>query len=267
MPDDREYCTLYVDSSGDQGWPRPFGKSNVTWYTVGGVILTPEQDLMIRDMSADILSEFISDGARTSFPPSRYELHYLDLMCGNNIYRELQREDRRRMADRVFSMIREVRPALIATSVNKLQLKKAYEHQAANPKILAAGSVIGRFSAYLARNDRIGMVVYDEEEYRSDARMRDMISDLRRPGTGAAKAQRSPQQANRLTNFLNTINLCPSELSPGIQVADFVARSVWQHREKGKSVRYGEIESLWDAGEAGDGQCRDSVMPPESEWR
>ncbi|MCH7647327.1 MAG: DUF3800 domain-containing protein [Thaumarchaeota archaeon] len=262
-----DYCTLYMDSSGDQGWPNPFGRSETIWYTVGGIVLTPEQDLAIKTETTEILKKFIEDDMRSNFPSSYYELHYLDLMCGNNIYNKLEKIDRRKMADEVFALIKEIKPIVIATSINKLQMRKVYEDNAKHPKTLAVGSVISKFSMHLTRNNKIGTVVYDEEEYRNDVLMRRMVSSFRRVGTEIKGWNYLPRKTDKLTNVLNTINLCPSELSPGIQLADFIARSVWQHYEKQKNRRYEELNSLWDFDEKKQIYYRDSVVPSIIKWK
>lgn len=262
-----DYCTLYMDASGDYGWPDPFGKSQTTWYTVGGIVLTPEQDLEIKKQTSDILEKYITDDVRSSFPSKYYELHYLDLMCGKNIYHKLERIDRKKMADEVFELIKEIKPMIIATSINKLQMKKVYGDDAEPPKLLAVRSVISKFSMHLTRNGKIGTIVYDEEEYHNDVLMRTMVSGFRRFGTEIKGWKYRPTKTDKLTNVLNTINLCPSELSSGIQLADFIARSVWQHYEGQKSRRYQEIDLFWDFDKENNITYRDSVVPDYSKWK
>jgi len=262
-----DYCTLYMDASGDYGWPSPFGKSQTKWYTVGGIILTPEQDFEIKKRTNNILEKYIDDNIRSSFPSSYYELHYLELMCGNNIYQKLERIDRRHMADEVFQLIKDIKPIIIATSINKLQMKKVYEDNANPPKLLAVRSVVSKFSMHLTRNDKIGTVVYDEEEYRNDVLMRNMMTSFRRVGTEIKGWKYQPSKTDKLLNVLNTINLCPSELSPGIQLADFVARSVWQRYEREKGRRYDEIAPFWDVDQTNKITYSDSIVPARSKWK
>ena len=69
---------------------------------MAGIIFTPEQDLQIKHRTCKILDKYISDEMISSYPDDYYELHYLDLMCGNNIYQKLERSERKNMADEVF---------------------------------------------------------------------------------------------------------------------------------------------------------------------
>jgi len=258
-------CTLYLDASGDSGWPPPFGKSSNKWYTMAGIILTPEQDLLTKKRTGEILEKYISDEIKSSYPHNYYELHYLELMCGNNIYKELEKIQRKEMADEVFNFLLELKPIIIATSINKLQMKKVHSTSAFNPKRLAMRSVVSKFSMYLNRHDMIGAVVFDEEEYRNDTKLREMIQNFRTSGTNISGFRYQPSQNTKLENVLNTIQLCPSELSPGLQCTDFIARSVWQHKEKGKSNRYNEIDSLWEHTETS--TYKDSVYPSLYKWK
>ena len=63
-----------------------------------------------------------------------------------------------------------------------------------------------------------------------------MIQAFRKHGTNITDFLYQPSKNDKLENILNTIQLCPSELSPGIQCADFIARSVWQYHEKKQQI-------------------------------
>ena len=227
--------------------------------------MTPSQDLKAKKETARILGTCITDGARSGYPDEYYELHYLDLEYGKNIYKGLKKPEIDQMMDEVFSLISGLEPTITAVSINKLQMKKACKDGAYNPKCLAMHSNIAKFSEYLDRHGAVGSVVFDEEEYKNDIKLRKMIQDIRRNGVNIYGANYQPAKDSKLENVLNTVLLCPSESSPGIQCADFISRAVWQHREKNKSRRYDEIEPLWER--AADAVYSDTIFPAMSKWK
>lgn len=252
-------CVLYIDESGDPGWPKPEGSSNTKWYTMSGVVFTPGQDLRAKETTNKILCKYISEEIRGKYPDKRYELHYTDLANGNNIYHKLKREQRKEMADKVFDFILDLKATIVSASVNKLDLKKQRDCGVCDPKYITMHTVLSKFSAYLNKRNMVGYVIFDEESYQHDKKIKNQIHEIRKRGVGIPGILRQPPYNSKLENVLNTIQFCPSELSPGIQYADFVAKSVWNHREWGKSDRYSQIDPLWDR----DGETvhRDTAFP------
>lgn len=239
-------CTLYIDASGDPGWVKSDKGNTTEWYTMSGVVFTPNQDMHAKAKIDEILGKYIPSDVREAHPDQKYELHYADLICGNNIYHTLERNQKKAMADEVFNFLLGIQTTLISTSVNKRELKASYGEKAWNPKLVAIRSVVAKFSMYLTRHDMIGYIVFDEEDYKNDKRTRDAIYEFKKYGTRYASKRYAPSKMVDLHNVLNTIQFCPSELSPGIQCADFVARAIWNHHERGKSDRYRQIEPLWE---------------------
>ncbi|HXT83845.1 MAG TPA: DUF3800 domain-containing protein [Verrucomicrobiae bacterium] len=262
-----DYCTLYLDASGDFGWPPPFGKSKNNWYVLAGIILTPEADLKAKNETLRILKKYISEDVRVSYTDSEYELHYTDIIFGNNIFSKLEEESlRKSIADEVFKLILELKPILVGIAINKLQMKRVYQNDADSPKFLAIRSVINKFSMYLKRRQKIGSIVYDAEEYRKDVELRNEMHGFRRHGIMRRGGGYQPMYEDKLENILNTINLSPSEMSPGLQLADFCARSIWQHHEHNKSDRYTEISSLWEYDERASRTYTETIFPSRSKW-
>lgn len=253
-------CTLYLDASGDPGWTAPFGKSIIEWYVMGGVVLKPETDLKAHKETCKILEKYVPNNIRAQFPDQVYELHYLDIIRGKNLFSHLKREELKSLSDEVFNLILELKPVLFATAVNKTQLKRVYGSNAYIPNHLAMRATIGRFSMYLKRENLIGTVTYDAEEYRKDKNVQQMIHGFRRYGIVITGENYHPVVKDGMGNLLNTINMASSETSPGIQLADFCARAVWQHLEHQKSDRFNQIVSLGDAG------YEPSIVPSKSRW-
>ncbi|CUR52802.1 conserved protein of unknown function [Nitrosotalea devaniterrae] len=253
-------CTLYLDASGDTGWVHPFGKSKTEWYVLAGLVLTPEADLKAHRETSKILAKYVPEEVRAKFPDKMYELHYLDIIRGQRLFSHLKQEELKALADEVFNLLLELKPVLFATAINKIQLKRVYGHNAHIPNRLAMRATIGRFSIYLQRENLIGSVTYDAEEYRKDKNLQEMILGFRRFGIVLTGENYRPRMDDNLGNLLNTINMASSETSPGIQLADFCSRAVWQHFEHCKSNRFNQISALGDRG------YEPSIVPAKTRW-
>ena len=257
-------CTLYLDSSGDPGWPSPFGKSAVTWYVVSGIVLTPEADRRARQEIEAILREYIPDSIRRSFPPDEYEVHYHYIIRGDSIYKHLTRPQLKELADKVFALIRSLNPVLFSTAIQKTQLKRKYGSSAWNPKILGITSIIHRYSMYLDREEKIGNIIMDEEEYKKDKALQHMVHEFRRTGITIRGSNYNPRYDSNLENIPNAPSFTSSYLSSGIQLADVIARTTWQHYEHTKSNRFQELTGLWDKNSYR--TYEPSVVPAPSQW-
>ena len=168
------------------------------------------------------------------------------------------------MEDRFYNIIVELQPIIICTSINKIQMKKEYGENAQNPKHLSIRSLIAKFSMFLDRHNVAGMFVFDEEESKADKKMRLMMHSFRENGVNVTGY--NPAYNNKLTNLLNTLMLCPSELSPGIQCADFIARAVWLRHMYGKTKRYDQIDVLWECIDEST-TYKDTIFPSKHNWK
>ena len=236
-------CTLYLDSAGDPGWPPPFGKSKLQWYVVAGVALTPEADLHAYEETDKILKKYIPS---TEWHSPKFELCYHDLIRGKGIYSTLSHPQRLSMANEVFDLLLNLEPVLFATAINKLRLKQRYGANAYPPKSLSIRATIHRFAMFLKRKNMVGSVIMDEEEYRKDRKLQLMVRTFKRKGIIIRGWAYQPIYVEKIDRVLNTINFTPSVTTPGIQLADFCSRSVWQHFERGKSRRFHQLSPLWD---------------------
>ena len=91
------------------------------------------------------------------------------------------------------------------------------------------------------------------------------MHSISKHGANIMGSSYQPAKNDKLENILNTVQLCPSELSPGIQYADFIARSVWQHHEQQKRDRYNKINNLWE--HDGDKVYDDTMFPSITNWK
>ena len=257
-------CSVYLDTSGDSGWPAPFGRSQVNWYILAGLVLRPDTDHQAFTEINRILAKYITNTERSKFPDKFYEIHYHDIVIGKNIYQGLTGLQRKAMSDEIFDLILRLKPVLFATAINKIQLKRCYGSYAFAPKTLALRATIHRFSIYLERENMIGSIIVDEEEYRKDKELQTMIHNFRRHGITLRGDDYQPLLENKLKNILNTISFAPSHQSAGIQLADVCCRATWTHLERNKSERFIQLSSLWDRNE--NMVYEPSLFPPKNRW-
>ena len=255
--------TMYLDAAGDPGWPPPFGRSRVEWYVLAGLVLSPEADMELSNKVSDLLAEYIPKEERAKWPDRNYEIHYHDIIFGKNIFSHLENEKRKELSDKIFDIITSAKPLIFATAINKTQMKRVYHSRAYPPRSLAVRSTIHRFSMYLNREEHIGSVVVDEEEYKKDKEVRQLVHDLKRYGAEIQGRHYQAMKVDNLERILNPINMSP-EMSTGIQLVDVCSRSIWSHFEKGKSNRFHQLEPFFDRDESR--VYEPSIVPAPSRW-
>jgi hypothetical protein len=238
-----QFCTLYLDASGDPGWPLPYGKSPLRWYVVAGLALVPEMDLEAHRESDRILKKYIPPPEWNS---PKFELCMHDLQAGKGVCSAVQPSQRLSMMNDVFDLIGRLHPILFATAIDKSLLKKRYQLKAMQPKSLGVRATIHRFAMSLNRRKMIGSVTIDEEEYRKDKELQVMIRSFKRGDIVIRGASYQPRFTERIERILNTLNVASSAMAPGLQLADFCSRSTWLHFERKKSNRFNQLSSLWD---------------------
>lgn len=251
--------TLYLDAAGDPGWPPPFGKSKINWYVLAGICLSPQSDLQVRSEIERLLKKYVTPTERAKWPPTAYEISYHNIQRGKIIFEHLEHAQRKALSDEVFNLITAASPVLFATAINNTKLKQKYGQNAYSPRSLAIRATIHRFSMYLKKNNLIGSVVVDEEEYRKDKELQKMVHDFRRTGIILRGWSYQPAYEDKLDRILNTITFAPSQTSPGIQLADVCSRATWSHYERNKSNRFNQLSNFWN--EIGGTKYEPSIIP------
>lgn len=260
-----EHCILYLDASGDQGWPRPIGTSKNEWHVLAGIVINSNQDLQAKTDVMTLLEQYSPYSIRSKFESKYHELHYNAIRYRQDIFQHLTPEQSDKLIDDVFQLITKLKPTLMSISVKKDQLYKKYTTPE-NPKLLAVRSLINKYSMYLSRKQLIGSIVYDAEEYRKDVELRNMMYRFRGSGAELRGTNHSPHYIDTLPNVLNSINLCPSEMSPGIQLTDFCAKAIWLYRERGIDSRFNQIKTLYEINTSNARLYDDTVFPNPAEW-
>lgn len=222
---------LYLDESGDSGWtPAYDGQSSEPYFIYAGVVLTPEQNYQLETELNDIMNEYFDVWNRPE------EVHYADICHRNGDYRSLSSDEAADMRDDLFELILSIEPMLMASVVDKNRMKERYGEQANPPKQYGFRSIVDRFHKQLVTDETVGMVTMDASERSIDARLRELIyqaqnGGIKLPGT------RSDADST-LPRIMDTITVTPSEMSPGIQLADIVAYQV-RHKYRYDSPSHG----------------------------
>jgi len=233
---------LYLDASGDPGWPPPYGRSNNKWYVLAGICLEEKTWDPVNEEFKQLVEKYFPD---PSTKPG--ELKYSELHSGVPPYDQLSESERKQLADDIFELIIRWNPVLFATAINKKKHKERYGESAFSPVICSLRLIAPRFEKYLERIDGKGILVMDAEQSRREKKMRRLISEGRKYGI-VLKSISNPFLTNtRLPRIVEGIMFVYSEDSPGIQLADFCSHATWLHFEKSKSDRFNQIEHLFDS--------------------
>jgi Protein of unknown function (DUF3800) len=239
-----EKYTLYLDSCGDPGWNKPFGKSPIKYYVVAGLALTTECDLVANMEVERILGKYLTLAQWLGF---ERELCYHHLIQGKGAYEKLTHEQRLAMANEVFDLLLKLKPILFASVINKPEMKERYGVDAHDPKLLGIRATIHRFGMSLkARDNAVGDVMMDAEEYRKDHLIQELVKTFKSKGVLIKGWNYQPNYNDKLERILNTISFADSTTCAGIQLADFCCRTTWQHYEEAKSNRFAQLSPLWD---------------------
>ncbi len=233
---------MYLDASGDPGWPPPAGRSATKYYVLGGLVLEEERWAVADSESKMLIAKYFPFGS-----PSPRELRYASLIAGAEPFNRLSRPDRKKLADDTFQLIKGLDPTLFAIAIDKLAHWNKYDRPY-NPKTWAMQLMAPRFEKFLARKDSRGMFIMDEEEAKRDAKLRQLITDARELGIVLQSAiNPDPLRTDtKLPRVVESIFFARSEHTIGLQLVDFCAHAVWRHFERNQSNRFHEIEPLLD---------------------
>jgi hypothetical protein len=89
----------------------------------------------------------------------------------------------------------------------------------------------------------LGMAIADTQTF--EKAIQAMIHEAKTIGIKIGGPNLPSDKDSRLKNVLNTVVCCPSHMSPGIQLADYVAYATFSHHERAQSRRYNQVRDLW----------------------
>ena len=187
------------------------------------------------------LNRHVPGEARRARSPGEYELHLAVMLSRSGLYRKISAGVVGEIISDVHHLLVRVEPTFLAASVNKTAPTAAQMESRLLPKELVERSLVHEFSAYLSEHGKIGHIIYDYDKPKPMDRMQEFFWQYRKEGSGAYRMG----GAGRFENILNNIIGCRSHYSPGLQLADFVAHSVWRKREKDVDQYYGRLSPYW----------------------
>lgn len=230
---------LYLDAAGDTGLANT--KTQNKYYILAGLCIDSDKWFIAYNGIRNILNKYFKP--LNCFPK---ELKYSDIHHNKSPYNKLPKEDKTKLVDDIFDLIiRDLDPVLFAMVVDKNKLVNKYT-KPEKPNILAIRYIIPRFSKYLGRVQDHGMIIHDAEERTINKELRNFIIKSREHGIVLKPANLSFYIQNKLEHIVGTIVFEESHTSPPIQLADFIARTVFLRYERNDETRFKLIEHKFD---------------------
>lgn len=226
---------LYLDESGDPGDPPGLGGSGSTHFVYAGVVVDPEQNLEFKEC-VEYLMGLHFDEKGYDRPE---ELHYGDLINDRFEYSALEDIEKKELADDVFKTIKQVEPELIGSVIDK---EHYFEESNDNPhpKTFALRRTVARFHRHINQEGSAGMVIADAERGEIDDYIQSILHSAKSKGIGEKQ-----NTGSKIPRIMDSVAITPSEMSPGVQIADFVAYATFSAVERGKRERFEEISDQW----------------------
>ncbi len=197
---------VFLDESGDPG--DPAFSSSTRFFVVGAVVLSPESWQELRKKLADIKCGFNID------PTTEVKWSHLISPKKSNPLLRFKLEKRREYAYQLLDMLKQRANSIFYICVDK---EKRYCQDGATPKKLkydAYRKLLRRLSSYLSEEKLLGVLIHDVTSgTKADHKLREMAQKVFSNG--------------RLDDVVfETLLFAPSELSSGIQFADFATGAI-----------------------------------------
>ena len=236
---------LYLDPSGDSGWPKPYGKSPYNHYVMSGLAVRSEYWSIINISVQKLLISYFTDK-----PKIPKEIHYTEIIAKRGAWGYLSENEWKAITNDLIDLLLKVKPVLFATVVKK---KEHFEKYTAPEPVsqLALRYTVTRFSRFLNRIKDHGIIIYDTESGRSDINIRNFILKSREKGIihqgdELFNSMARYRTQDKLGCIIESIFFIDSQTSPIIQLTDFCSHSIFSHFQFKKSYRYDKIEPLFD---------------------
>lgn len=226
---------LYLDESGDAGAPPPFGSSPTRHLVYAGMIVTPSQNLEMKEGVDYILAKHFD----TQGYERPAELHYGALINDRGEYIQLEDIEKKELANDVFELIKQIEPVLMGTVMDKKAQLEQYD-EPSHPKAYSFRWTVERFHYYLEEEVAAGMVIADAEEGKIDQQIRELLHEAKYEGISIIE-----DKGSRVPRIMDSVALTASEMSPGVQLADFIAYVTHSKFEREQDRRFQEISHLW----------------------
>jgi len=232
---------LYLDASGDPGWPPPYGMSRTKWYVLAGLSL--EENLWKK---ADESVRSILNKHNLNWLTDFRELRLSTILAGAHPFETLGRGNRRILVDDIFNLVANLKPVLFYSAIDKAKHYAKYGANAYSPHVWAFQLICPRFHKYLERVDGLGIFVMDPEERKHDAKLKELIKNAKQQGIVLTSSFNPFLSNTQLPRIIESVLFVQSQDSPGIQLADFCSHATWKYYERGMKLRYNQIAGLLD---------------------
>lgn len=233
---------LFLDASGDPGWPSPFGKSKTKWYVLAGMAIEENRHNDL-EMSLEGINKTYFDSKNLNCK----ELKYSSLNAGKMYpYDKLNVQEKQNLADDIFKEITSLNPVVFAVAIDKGAHHAKY-NSPYPPDSTALRFILPRYEKYLKRTNQTGIIIADESSKESDKMMKILLKNARSTGV-VLNSSISPdpyRTDTRLPSIITTI-FTKSEDYAGIQYVDFIAYGIWIYFEHGIKTRVPNIKPLFD---------------------
>ena len=227
---------FFLDESGDPGdYISRDGsviQGSSKFFTLAGII--------VNEAEKDKLENCVKRLASNHFKPEQlnpdFKLHYQELIQGKNEpYNQLARHDRRKLADDVFSTIKQAECSLLSVTINLEQHCKKYRNPA-NPKAYSMLIALERFQVFLEEKGCVGLVIYERFYKRESKKIMNSLAGI--------KERLRPLHYKKLNSIEKNIQNGDPNQEPILQLADFFAyatqkmhESNFQKADRWKSIR------------------------------
>ena len=215
---------VFIDESGNTGFN--LRDPDQPYHHIGGVIVRYDRCIELQDAIEGIAIE----NCGTYSLPKDFEFKGSWLFSGKKFFSGMPPERRIEITELLLDLLDTFDLNYIISIIDKQALDNRY-YTPFHPHNLACLFFLEMFQEHLASNDRLGLVIADEEQERSD----DIILDFKkykRQGTGFC-AYRSVD----LTRIIDNIHFVKSHDSWPLQLSDVVlyhynrGRVLWRRGE------------------------------------
>lgn len=214
---------MYVDESGDTGFPAP----GAGFPSAGGPTkLFVRAGVIVHGWKWCSVNKRISDFKQSRDLQWNQEIKAHDLRSGGGAFSGWRKEDREvALRDLVDSIGKEIDVSIIGIIIDKTRVDTARKERLSNPAVRSFELLLEQYSYFLAgQRDKCGVVILDSVEQRNDDNLRYFQSYLR-------------EFSNQLDarRVIEGALFMPSHTTNMLQIADICSNVIYRYYRSGCS--------------------------------